>query len=201
MKVFIGGSRRLSRLNKKVTQTLDRLIEKNLTIIIGDANGADKAVQSYLANKRYRNVIVFCMQNQCRNNLGDWQSKRIETSLRNNGFEFYAVKDLAMVKETDYGFMLWDSKSKGTLNSIVNLLREKKPVIIYFSPTKTLHRLTNLGDLSIIFEKCDKELIRKFERDIGLSSLIFQSTLWPGETYSNSQPAQAQFEELGSQRK
>ena len=195
MKVFVGGSRRLSRLNKKVTRTLDRLIERDLTIIIGDANGADKAVQSYLVNKQYRNVIVFCMQNQCRNNLGDWQSRRVETSLRTNGFEFYAVKDLAMVKETDYGFMLWDSKSKGTLNSIVNLLRENKPVVVYFSPTKTLHRLTTLGDLLKILEKCDKDSIHKLERDLGLSNLVFQSTLWAREAYSDSYQAQVQFKE------
>jgi hypothetical protein len=191
MKVFIGGSRRLSRLNRKVTQTLDRLVERDLTIIIGDANGADKAVQSYLANKKYRNVIVFCMQNQCRNNLGDWQSRRIETGLRNNGFEFYAVKDLAMAKETDYGFMLWDSKSKGTLNNIVTLLRESKPVIIYFSPTKTLHKLTNLGELSKILEKCDKESIRKFEKALGLSNLILQSMLWPSDTHSDNHPVRS----------
>ncbi len=186
MKVFIGGSRRLSRLNKKITQTLDRLIERDLTIIIGDANGADKAVQGYLVNKQYRNVIVFCMQNQCRNNLGDWQSRHVEAGLKKNGFEFYAVKDLAMAKETDYGFMLWDSKSKGTLNNIVNLLRDNKRVVVYFSPTKTLHKLTNMGDLSKILEKCDKESIRKFEKDRSLSNLIFQSTLWARETYSNN---------------
>lgn len=195
MKVFVGGSRRLSRLNKKVTQTLDRLIERDLTIIIGDANGADKAVQSYLANKQYRNVIIFCMQGQCRNNLGGWQRRQVETSLKNNGFEFYAVKDLAMAKETDYGFMLWDSKSKGTLNNIVNLLRENKPVVIYFSPMKTLHKLTNLGDLPKILAKCDKESIRKFERELGLSNFIFQSTLWSRETYYDNRPAQAQVKE------
>lgn len=196
MKVFVGGSRRLSRLNNKVAQTLDRLIERGFTIIIGDANGADKAVQSYLANKQYRNVIVFCMQGQCRNNLGGWQSRQVETSLRNNGFEFYAVKDLAMAKETDYGFMLWDSKSKGTLNNIVNLLRENKPVVIYFSPMKTLHKLTKLGDLSTILEKCDKESIRKFEKDLGLSNLIFQSTLWPSDNHSDSHSSQVQVEGL-----
>lgn len=195
MKVFVGGSRRLSRLNKKVTQTLDRLIERDLTIIIGDANGADKAVQSYLANKQYRNVIIFCMQGQCRNNLGGWQSRQVETSPKNNGFAFYAVKDLAMAKETDYGFMLWDSKSKGTLNNIVNLLRENKPVVIYFSPMKTLHKLANLGDLSKILGKCDKESIRKFERDLGLSNFILQSTLWSRDAYYDNRSAQAQHKE------
>ena len=171
------------------------LIKKGSDIIIGDANGADKAVQNYLANKRYRNVIVFCMQSQCRNNLGDWQSRYVETRRRNNGFEFYAVKDSAMAKEADYGFMLWDSKSKGTLNNIVNLLREKKPVTVYFSPKKTLHRLADLGDISQILEKCDKESIRKFERDLGLSNSTFQSTLWVRELRSNNYSAKTQLKD------
>ena len=43
-KVFIGGSRRITRLNTKAAQTMDNLVEKGLTVLIGDANGADKAV-------------------------------------------------------------------------------------------------------------------------------------------------------------
>src|SRR3990170_3898864 len=60
-KVFIGGSRRLSRLNKDVKRRLDNIIERGFTVVVGDANGADKAVQQYLASRRYQKVIVFCM--------------------------------------------------------------------------------------------------------------------------------------------
>jgi hypothetical protein len=44
MKVFIAGSRWLSRLSADVRSRLDTIIEKGFTILIGDANGADKAV-------------------------------------------------------------------------------------------------------------------------------------------------------------
>jgi hypothetical protein len=50
-KVFIAGSRRLSRLNADVKRRIDTTIEKDFTILVGDANGADKAVQRYLAEK------------------------------------------------------------------------------------------------------------------------------------------------------
>jgi len=59
--VFIGGSRAISRLNKTIRQQLDELIAKNCEFYIGDANGADRAVQQYLEEKHYRNVTVFCM--------------------------------------------------------------------------------------------------------------------------------------------
>jgi hypothetical protein len=177
-KVFIGGSRALSRLNRKVTQTLDNLIEKSLTILIGDANGADKAVQNYLVTKKYNNVVIYCMQNKCRNNIGNWQIKYIETSLKDNGYQFYSIKDLEMAKETDYGFMLWDSKSKGTLNNIINLVKDRKPVVVYFSPTKALFKIENRNDLGRLLEKCDRSSLDKFEKDLKVSEWLLQPSLW-----------------------
>jgi predicted Rossmann fold nucleotide-binding protein DprA/Smf involved in DNA uptake len=45
-KVFIGGSRAVSRLSEPVLARLDRrTIAKGLSVVIGGANGADKAVQ------------------------------------------------------------------------------------------------------------------------------------------------------------
>ncbi|MBI2829801.1 MAG: hypothetical protein HYX81_01435 [Chloroflexi bacterium] len=183
-KVFIGGSRKLSRLNRKVTHALDKLIERNATIVIGDANGADKAVQNYLVLKQYRNVVVFCMQGRCRNNLGKWESRDIEAPSRRLDFQFYSSKDLEMARETDYGLMLWDSKSKGTLNNIINLLSQHKPVSVYFSPTKGLYKLTSLNDLSKITKKCDQASLLKIEKDLRIPRSVVQSELWPGSKRS-----------------
>ena len=41
-KVFIAGSRKLSRLSPEVKARIDTMIEKGFTILIGDANGAPK---------------------------------------------------------------------------------------------------------------------------------------------------------------
>ena len=56
---------------------IDTMIDKDFTILVGDANGADKAVQRYLAEKGYRNVIVHCMANNCRNNVADRPTREI----------------------------------------------------------------------------------------------------------------------------
>src|SRR5229473_2966884 len=59
MNVFIGGSRAVSKLNKVIRTRLDDLMKRGCTIFVGDANGADKAVQTYFANRRYSSVVVF----------------------------------------------------------------------------------------------------------------------------------------------
>jgi len=177
-KVFVGGSRRISRLNKKAAQTIDQLIEKGLTVLMGDANGADRAVQTYLANRKYENVVIFCVQNRCRNNIGNWETRSVETSIKNNTFQFYSIKDFEMAKETDYGFMLWDSKSKGTLNNIINLVKERKPVVVYFSPTKALYKIHNRSDLAKLLEKCDRSSLNRFEKDLKVSEWLLQPSLW-----------------------
>ena len=58
--VFIGGSRSITRLNDTIRYTADNIMRQRFAIVIGDANGADKAVQSYLAAKAYRNVKEEC---------------------------------------------------------------------------------------------------------------------------------------------
>ena len=76
-KVFIGGSRRISRLDAEVKRRIDRMIEKRLPVIVGDANGADKAVQDYLRTKDYDLVEVFCSGDSCRNNRGGWPTRTV----------------------------------------------------------------------------------------------------------------------------
>ena len=59
--VFVAGSRQISRLPAEVRTRIDTMTDKGFQILVGDANGADKAVQRYLANKAYPNVVVHCM--------------------------------------------------------------------------------------------------------------------------------------------
>ena len=63
------------------------------------------------------------------------------------GFDFYAAKDLAMAKAADYGFMIWNGSSKGTLNDIINLTLLDKKVLVYYTPDKSFHTLS--GDSGI----------------------------------------------------
>jgi hypothetical protein len=134
-KIFIGGSRKISRLNTDVDRRLDRICESKLRVVIGDANGADKAVQSYLKNKNYDFVEVFCAGKVCRNNVGHWSTRMISAD-NLKGFDFYAAKDRVMAEEATYGLMIWDGESIGTLMNVVRLIRGRKPVAIFVRPAK-----------------------------------------------------------------
>jgi hypothetical protein len=160
-KVFVAGSRRLSKLSDDVRRRIDNIVRKKLAVIVGDASGVDKAIQQYLRDKHYGNVTVFCMEGSCRNNVGDWPTRSIAaTDPSRHDFAYFSTKDRVMVEEADYGFMLWDGKSRGTLRSIVDLVKRGKPVVIYMAPDKTFRTLRQSKDLAEMLAHIDPATIQ-----------------------------------------
>jgi hypothetical protein len=189
-KVFIGGSRRITRLDTDVKQRIDRIIEKRLPVIVGDANGADKAVQDYLRSKSYEQVEVFCSGDECRNNAGHWPVRRVPVSGKEKGFDFYATKDRAMADEASVGLMLWDRKSAGTLMNILRLIRQDKKVAVYVSPDRAFLEVKAESDWNAIVTGCPAELRRKIDREsASLSSrrIVFEQ----GDLFSGLPPSLA----------
>ncbi|MBI4484888.1 MAG: hypothetical protein HY655_02650 [Acidobacteria bacterium] len=156
---------------------IDTMIDKDFTILVGDANGADKAVQRYLAEKGYRNVIVHCMANNCRNNVADWPTREILPPKGARGFSYYAAKDQAMVDDAGYGLMLWDGESKGTLNSVINMIRQNKPVVVYLAPKKMFQNLRSRDDLMDLLTNCDRASVQRFERELRIEHALQRAPL------------------------
>lgn len=128
MKIFISGSKSIGKLNPKVEKMLDRIIRNNHNILIGDCYGADLAVQRFLSEQGYKNVTVYTACASARNNAGNWTEKRIATE--KTGFYAHRQKDIAMIKECDFGIMIFDGKSKGTLANIKDLKSSVKMMIV-----------------------------------------------------------------------
>lgn len=175
MNVFIGGSRAVSKLNAVIRARLDDLVKRECTIFVGDANGADKAVQTYFAKKQYNNVVVFCME-ECRNNVGAWPIRKIDPPNYRKDFSYYAAKDIAMSKEAQCGMMLWDAKSKGTLQNMLNLIEAGKRTLVYFAPTKDFHVLTNREEFQTLLARCDRRYLDNAARSLGLKTSLMQQT-------------------------
>jgi hypothetical protein len=165
-KVFIGGSRRLSRLDKSVKSRLDNIIEKGFTVVVGDANGADKAVQRYLASMGYQQVVVFCMSGECRNNVGHWPIREVSATAGARGFAYFSKKDRVMGEEADYGLMLWDGRSRGTLTSIADLVRQGKPVLVYMAPAKSFYTLRQPAHVAEMVRRFDPADLYRIEREL-----------------------------------
>ncbi|MCX7791818.1 MAG: hypothetical protein N2378_14340 [Chloroflexaceae bacterium] len=171
-KIFIGGSRKISRLSKDVLKRIDNIINNDLTVLVGDANGVDKCVQKYLFQKNYRNVIVFCTGFSCRNNIGSWETRNVEVNGKVKGFDLYTIKDMEMAKESSHGFMIWNAKSRGTLNNIINLLKENKVVLVYFTPDKSFYKIKDLEALADLLSRCDPDDVRVFKEKLSISQIL-----------------------------
>ncbi len=150
---FLGGSRSISQLNAVTRDLLDEVIKGGHHVIVGDANGADKAFQDYLSKKGYVDVTVFCAGGVCRNNLGGWKLAAVSTLGTKGGFEHYAAKDRRMADLGDSGLFLWNGKSRGTLNSIQMLLRRGRPVQVYFSHKRSVVTINREQELELALEE------------------------------------------------
>lgn len=147
-RVFVAGSRAVSRLNAAIRERLDRIMEAQHDVLIGDANGADRAVQQYLADRKYERVTVFCTGLRCRNNVGQWNTHMVAPPVGvNGGFDFYTAKDREMAARATHGLMLWDGASRGTFANIRNLVLAEKPVVVYVTPTKAFVNVRTSADV------------------------------------------------------
>ena len=80
----------IKNINKIVISRIDNIIRENFTILIGDADGVDSSIQQILANKSYKNVVVYCTGNYPRNNIGKWGPEKSELAT-STLFKLYTV--------------------------------------------------------------------------------------------------------------
>ena len=170
--VFVSGSRRVSRINDMIRDRIRNMIDQDFRIVVGDANGADKALQKFLAEMQYSNVIVFFSGKTCRNNIGEWDTRQITVDPSLKGRAFYTQKDKAMAAEADYGFVLWDGKSAGSISNVFELLKHGKKIVVYFAPEKQFLTVSSLDDAKELLSKCDPDTFDSISKKINLPSVF-----------------------------
>ena len=147
LKIFIAGPRAIKEIDENVSMKLQNILEKEYDVLVGDADGIDSSVQKLLNKQNYKKVTVYASNGIARNNCGDWKIKNVIVEGNLTGFDFYAQKDLEMAKDSDIGFMIWNGKSKGTFNNMINLLNLEKKVILYYVPTQKFYQFQQMNDL------------------------------------------------------
>jgi hypothetical protein len=130
--------------------------------------GRGDGIQRYLADKSYPNVLVHCMEDHCRNNVGNWPTREIAAPRGDRGFDYYSLKDRAMAETAECGLMLWDGKSKGTVSNVVNLSRDHKPVVVYVAPTRQFRTIKSFGDLEDLLAQGDSDSVERIVSDLHL---------------------------------
>jgi len=158
--IFIGGSRHVWRLPAEIQHRLDNVINSGHRVIVGDANGADKAVQKYFHDASYDKVTVFCSGGSFRNNLGHWQTRKVDAPKNLKGFQFYAAKDREMAREADFGLMIWDGKSPGTVLNVLRLVRAGKIAVLFSVLEKRAFNIKTKTDLDSFLSGCSGDLLQ-----------------------------------------
>lgn len=164
MKVFIAGARSIALLDNAVVEKLRTISQKQYDILIGDCNGVDSAVQRYYTGLGYRRVTVFASNGKARNNIGGWSVKNVAVKDDLKGFDFYKQKDIVMAEDADYGFMIWDGQSRGTLNNIINLLQRNKKVLVYFANENKMRWIADMSELKSIIDNSPSKVKQTFQK-------------------------------------
>lgn len=162
MNVFISGSINISKLPDSAIKKIDNIICKDFTVLVGDAKGVDMQVQKYLLKKRYDNVIVYFAGTGIRNNVGKWKVKEVNNADGKKGRELYTLKDIAMAEDADYGLMIWDGLSPGTLNNIKEMKNRNKRFYVVLEglvvDEKNVDRIINMQNKQMETSKLQLEL-------------------------------------------
>jgi probable addiction module antidote protein len=156
--VFIGGSRQISRLPAQVKERLRNIVDKGHQVAVGDASGADKAVQKFFLEAAYDKVTVFCSRDTVRNNLRPWSTRPVAPGKSAKGFQFYAAKDREMARLADFGLMIWDGKSPGTALNVLRLVQAGKKAVLLDVPAGSATTFKTVEDWDSFLGRCSDEL-------------------------------------------
>jgi hypothetical protein len=170
--IFVSGSRKISRLNEEIRERLANIIDKEFSVIVGDANGSDKAIQTFFHERGYNHVTVYCSGQICRNNVGFWEECHISVDPKLTGRDFYTEKDKTMALEADYGLVLWDGKSTGSIRNVFEMVNKNKPVLLYFSPSKAFLNLRTTEDVEALLSQCNKEDVKTLSKKSDIKSFM-----------------------------
>lgn len=171
-KVFIAGSMNIKHLDPKVKERIDNIVAQEFEVVIGDADGADTSIQWHLFNLGKAKTTVFCSGQRPRNNVGDWPIQTVETKHAEGSRAFFTAKDLQMAEIADFGLMIWDTKSTGTLSNVIELLVRKKKSVVFVNKTKSFKNVGTIEQLEELLSFMSEHAKRKADEKIGLSARI-----------------------------
>lgn len=171
-KVFISGSMQIKNLDNNVISRINNIITSNYEVLVGDADGVDSSIQNYLHSRGTKSVVVYCSGNQPRNNVGHWIVEEIHPSSKPGTREFFTAKDIKMAEDCDFGLMVWDTKSTGTLSNAIEILKRKKYSLVYINKTKEFIKIKDINDLEVLVSYMSDSARIKANKKLGLEKII-----------------------------
>jgi predicted XRE-type DNA-binding protein len=170
--VFIAGSISISRLHPKVQERIKNIVASELDVVVGDADGADTSIQECLFKYQARKVTVFCTGGVPRNNVAAWPVHNVVSKAKAGTRAYFTAKDLEMARRSDFGLMVWDCKSTGTLSNVLELLRVAKKSVVFINKESEFLTVSDRMGLENLVSRMSENARAKAEEKIGLSAAI-----------------------------
>jgi len=178
-KVFISGSISIKELPQEVKNSINKIIEKNLEILVGDAKGIDTLVQNYCLLLNYYNVTIYSISTFPRYKASDnFKIKYIEvpSSIKRER-ERQQEKDKAMTLDSEFTFAVWNSKSKGSYANILRGLDNHKKIKVYLLDKNSFLNNITKDEIEFIYRESNgytaSEVIQYLKDE---AEVVFQKT-------------------------
>jgi hypothetical protein len=153
MKLFISGSKNINCLTDKAKELLNKAINRNHSIIVGDCNGIDTVVQGYCNANNYPNVSIYHVGDKPRNHISSYETIKVGTKNGLSAYEYFQQKDIFMSNLCDIGIVFWDGTSKGSYTNITRLLEQEKPVVLHLINEDKTYTFRNKKDFLSLIKK------------------------------------------------
>ena len=85
---------------------------------------------------------------------------------------FFTAKDIEMAQDADYGLMIWDSKSTGTLSNVMELLAQEKKSVVFVNKVKSFVNVASVADLHDLLTHMSDHARQKAETKSKLSKRV-----------------------------
>jgi len=135
MKVFISGSISIKKLPDKVKESILKIIDKKLEILVGDANGVDSLIQDFCKKNKYFNLTIYTIELYPRYKA-DEKFNVMKINVPNDikkDRQRQQEKDKQMTLDSDYSLVVWDGKSKGSYSNIIRAINNNQKARVYLT--------------------------------------------------------------------
>ncbi len=191
--VFISGSIAIKKLPSQVQESIQTMLDKKMTILVGDAPGIDTLVQDLCSKQKYENVIVYTITSSPRykaNKSFQGKSIFVDQEIKKER-ERQTYKDKAMSENSTFSLVIWDGFSKGSYANILRALKSYKKVKVYYQeindylPSKKttpielefIYRENNGYTASEVVEYLQNNGIETYNRSQDLNKFLINETL------------------------
>jgi len=192
-KVFISGSISIKKLPLEVLDSIRKIIENKIHILVGDADGIDTLIQDFCLSENYTNLTVYSISAMPRYKASEkFNSKHIfpDENIKKERAR-QQEKDKAMTLESEFSFVIWDGKSKGSYANLMRALENNKKIKVYNNISKTfleqskinkveieyIYRENNGYTASEVVQYLKDEVIDVFQRTQDLNKFLIEQSI------------------------